>query len=226
MQQRVLKVFWLDYTHVFSLNCSHDPMDFLILAMVIVIGLNFFRARDQRQRIALLARHLGNYQIEKSMQSLTEGYLRALGEKEPARREQVWNLQATTEAQLVDQFRRFAAEFSRLDETQTRASLLPLALPFADKMFPKVTFDVRKAFAIHAQGIADASANLMERSPRDKAFTMSAELFLMQHTCHRFCRSKTVASARIMARHKTPYQQVLDGVSPDTRRLYRTLTGV
>ena len=201
-------------------------MDFFILAMVIVIGLNFFKARDQRRRIALLARHLGSYNIEKSMESLTEGYLRALGEKDPARREQIWNLQATTEAQLVDQFRRFAAEFSRLDETQTLVSKLPLALPFADKMFPKATFDVRKAFAIHAQGISDASANLMERSPRDKAFTMSAELFLMQHTCHWFCRSKNVASARIMVRHKTAYEQVLDGVSADTRRLYRTLTGV
>ena len=41
------------------------------------------------------------------------------------------------------------------------------------------------------------------QSPRRKAFTMSAELFLMQHTCHWFCRSKTVASARMMARHKT-----------------------
>lgn len=201
-------------------------MDFLILAMLIAVGLNFFKARDQRQRIALLAKHLGNYQIEKSMESLTDGYLRALGEKDPVRREQVWNLQATTEAQLVEQFRRFAADFSRIDELQTRVSKLPLAIPFADKLFPNATFDVRKAFAIHAQGIADASANLTERSPRDKAFTMSAELFLMQHTCHWFCRSKNVASARIMVRHKTAYAQVLEAVSPDTRRLYRTLTGV
>lgn len=201
-------------------------MDFLILAMVIAVGLNFFKARDQRQRIALLASHLGNYQIEKSMESLTEGYLRALGEKNLVRREQIWNLQATTEAQLVEQFRRFAAEFSRLDEMQTRVSQLPLAIPFADKIFPKATFDVRKAFAIHAQGISDASANLIGRSPRDKAFKMSAELFLMQHTCHWFCRSKNVASARIMVRHKTAYAQVLEAVSPETRRLYRTLTGV
>lgn len=201
-------------------------MDFLILAMVVAVGLNFLKSREQRRRIVLLAQHLGNYNIEKSMESLTEGYLRALGEKDLARREQIWNLQASTEAQLIEQFRRFAAEFSRLDEAQTRVSKLPLGLPFADKLFPKATFDVRKAFAIHAQGLADVSANLVERSPRDKAFTMSAELFLMQHTCHWFCRSKNVASARILIRHKTPYVQVLAAVSPDTRRLYGTLTGV
>ena len=156
---------------------------------------------------------------------LTEGYLRALGEKEPARREQIWNLQATTEAQLVDQFRRFAAEFSRLDETQTRVSTLPVALPFADRLFPAATFDVRKAFAIHAKGFTQAAQNAMGRSPRDKAFTMSAELYLMQHTCHWFCKSKTVASARLMARHKTTYEQVLASVAPATRDAYRALTG-
>ena len=32
---------------------------------------------------------------------------------------------------------------------------------------------------------------------------MSAELFLMQHTCHWYCRSRAVASARMLARHKT-----------------------
>ena len=54
---------------------------------------------------------------------------------------------------------------------------------------------------------------------------MSAELFLMQHTCHWFCRSKAVASARMLARHKTSYAQLLDAVSPATRRAYRALTG-
>ena len=63
------------------------------------------------------------------------------------------------------------------------------------------------------------------RSPKAKAFTLSAELFLMQHTCHWFCKSKTVASARMLARHKTSYQQVLDAVSPQTRNAYRELTG-
>ena len=52
---------------------------------------------------------------------------------------------------------------------------------------------------------------------------MSAELFLMQHTCHWFCKSKTVASARLMARHKTTYEQVLASVAPATRDAYQKL---
>ena len=52
---------------------------------------------------------------------------------------------------------------------------------------------------------------------------MSAELFLMQHTCHWFCKSKTVASARMMARHQTTYAQLVAAVSPETRRAYGNL---
>jgi hypothetical protein len=54
---------------------------------------------------------------------------------------------------------------------------------------------------------------------------MSAELFLLQHTCHWYCKSKTVASARMLARHQTSYDQLLAAVSPETRNAYRTLTG-
>ena len=54
---------------------------------------------------------------------------------------------------------------------------------------------------------------------------MSAELFLMQHTCHWYCRSKAVAAARLMARHKISYTLVLDSVSPDTRAAYRDVVG-
>jgi len=50
-------------------------------------------------------------------------------------------------------------------------------------------------------------------------------LFLMQHTCHWFCRSKTVASARLLARHKTSYAQVLAAVAPQTREAYIRLIG-
>jgi hypothetical protein len=47
-----------------------------------------------------------------------------------------------------------------------------------------------------------------------------AELLLMQHSCHWFCRSKVVASARMLARHQTSYEQLLDAVNPETRRAY------
>lgn len=44
-----------------------------------------------------------------------------------------------------------------------------MALPYADKIFPSTTFDMRKALAIHAQGISRVATNTDQRSPRDKA---------------------------------------------------------
>ena len=47
----------------------------------------------------------------------------------------------------------------------------------------------------------------------------------MQHSCHWFCKSRGVASARLLVRHKTPYMKVLDSVTPATRRAYTALVG-
>lgn len=197
-------------------------MDLLFFA-ALLMGVLLLKKSDQHRRIALLGSHLGRYDIEKLMESLTEGYLRALGEADAERQAQVWSFLATQETKLREQFQAFAAEFAREDAAATRVSKLPVALPFAAVLLPAATFDLRQAFAIHAQAIADAVDNRAQRSPKAKAFTISAELFLMQHTCHWFCRSKAVASARLLARHQTPYAQVLDSVAPATRARYEAL---
>jgi len=200
-------------------------MDIFLLATLIATGVFVLNAKQQRQRVVLLASYLGNYQIEKLMENLTEGYLRALGESDPERREQVWNLLRTTELQLSEQFTRFTADFTRVDAALARVSTLPLALPFADRWLSSASFDMRQALAIHAQGIERAVRNESGLSLRDKAYTLSAELFLMQHTCHWFCKSRAIASARLMARHKTPHAQVLASVTPATRAAYIALLG-
>ncbi|MDB5829080.1 MAG: hypothetical protein JWQ73_3300 [Variovorax sp.] len=200
-------------------------MEIFVLVILIAVVAWILKSKEQARRIALLGSQLGKYQIEKLMENLTEGYMRCLGEDDAERRDQIWSMLNTAEAALADQFGRFASGFGRVDEAQTRTSKLPLALPFADRVFPGATFDVRKAFAIHAQGIADAASNALGQTPKRKAFTMSAELFLMQHTCHWFCRSKSVASARLLARHQTSYALALDSVAPATRKAYRALVG-
>ena len=200
-------------------------MDIFLLATLIATGVFVLNAKQQRQRVVLLASYLGNYQIEKLMENLTEGYLRALGESDPERREQVWSLLRTTELQLSEQFTRFTADFTRVDAALARVSTLPLALPYADRWLPSASFDMRQALAIHAQGIERAVRNESGLSLRDKAYTMSAELFLMQHTCHWFCKSRAIASARLMARHQTPHAQVLASVTPATRAAYSALLG-
>ncbi len=198
-------------------------MDVLILSILIASGIYMLNAKEQRKRIALLGSHLGNYQIEKLMEALTEGYLRALGEGTDERRGQIWSLLETTESQLAEQFARFAADFSKVDEAQSRVSRLALAIPFAQAILPAATFDMRRALAIHARGIASVAENSEHRTPKDKAFAMTAELLLMQHTCHWFCKSKTIATARMLARHKTPHEQLVASVSAPTRTAYLAL---
>jgi hypothetical protein len=200
-------------------------MEFLILATLIVVGASILKSTDQRRRIALLGSHLGHYQIEKLMENLTEGYLRCLGENDAARRAQIWGVLEETERTLASQFENFAAEFARVDGRQTRVSKLPFSIPYAHLFLPAATFDLRKALVIHARGITEVMRNSEHRAPKARAYMMTAELFLMQHTCHWYCKSKMVASARLLARHKTAYQQVIDAVSPGTRGDYLALTG-
>ena len=199
-------------------------MEPLTLLMALATVAYFINARDQKRRIALLQSHLSQQNIEKLMEDLTQGYMRALGEADLERQNQIWNLLATSEQALSTQFKQLAKAFAPVDEAQARVSKLPFSIPFANQLFPTTTFDLRKLMSIHAHGIANAADNVLNQSPKNKAFTMTSELFLMQHTCHWFCRSKTVASARLLARHKTSYAQLLDAVAPATSKAYGALT--
>ena len=200
-------------------------MDMFILAMLAGVAAYILKTKDERKRITLLGSYLGNYQIEKLMENLTQGYGRALSEADANRREQIWQLLGTSEVKLNDQFNHFVVDFSKVDPPQARVSRLALGIPYASVLFSEATFDLRQALAIHAQGISRAVENSQGQPAKAKAFTLLAELFLMQHTCHWFCKSKTVASARLMLRHQTTYEQALAAVAPETRRAYQTLLG-
>ena len=200
-------------------------MDFLTLAIIVTTVLYVLKKQEQRQHTQLLAQHLARFQIEKLMANLMEGYLRVIGEKDAQRREQIWPVLANTESSLVSQFQRFAEEFATLPAEQTRASTLPLALPYMTRVLPSATMDVREAMKLHAQALAATRVGdaADEEERKRRAFTMTAELMLMQHTCHWFCRSRTVASMRLLARHKTAYEQVLQSVAPGTLKAYEKL---
>ena len=211
-------------------------MDIFTLILLIATGTYILKSRDRKSRIVFLAKHLEHYPIERLMQTLIEGYARALGEPDARRQVQIFKLLTTTELELSEQFNRFAEEFTRADAVSARVSKLTFDLPYAGRLFPSATFDLRRAMTIHAQAIADASAIPVTTSSdlpdaaaalkllKSRAFTISAELLLVQHTCHWFCRSKMIASARLLARHNTSYAQVLAAVSPDTRSAYLALT--
>ena len=198
-------------------------MDVLFLAVLGFVVFAVLRAQWQKKRLLLLAGHLAHFRIEKLMETVTSGYLRALGEESASRRGQIFGLLEGSETALSGQFGRFSDTFARVDGALTRVSTLGVALPWADRLFPRASFDLREAFRIHARGIADTVRNDAQLTPRDKAFRLSAELFLMQHSCHWFCRSKAVASARMQLRHGTSYAQVLASVSPQTRAAFGKL---
>jgi hypothetical protein len=204
-------------------------MDFSLLLVAVAVGAHFARLRDQKQRIALLGRHLASYDIEKLMESLTAGYLRALGESDPDRQAQIWHLLATTQARLSEQFNQFASAVAQLGAASTRVSKLPVAIPYATLLFPGASFDFRKALRIHALGLQAASmagaSAADDGNAKRRAFTMMAEILLMQHTCHWFCRSEAIASVRLLKQHQTTHAHVLGAVSPATRQAYGTLTG-
>lgn len=201
--------------------------ELFLLLMVLGIAASVQKAREQQARVALLAQYLRPYQIEQQMEALTDGYLRWLGEADAERALQIRGVLAGTEQALAGQFQRFAADVAGMPAPLAQVSKLPLWIPWAQQLLPRYRmFDVREAFAIHARGIAEVAANAAGLAEKTLARRMMAELLLMQHTCHWFCRSKAVADARLVMRHQTAWQQALDTVSPQTARAYRELLGL
>jgi hypothetical protein len=196
-------------------------MEFFSLLLILATGIHWLNTQGRRKRTALLAEHLRPYQIEKHMEQLTSAYMRALGEADLERQLQILQLQTNAEQQLAQEFQSLALEFAKLPAPVTRA--FKVALPFVDQLSPKACFDMRRAIEIHAQGIERAVNNLQGLPPKERSFRMMGEMFLMQHTCHWFCKSKTIASARMLAQHQTRYEQALDAVSPETRQAYLDL---
>ena len=203
-------------------------MEFLI-PVALIVGFWVLKNREQHQRIALLGGVLSRFEIEKLMQTLMDGYLRALGEATPERQAQVLAYLAAQEDKLTAQLQQFAQAFAQVWADDALISTLPLAFPWAHKIFPAATLDGRALMRLHADALTAALARPTDDAPpqqaKDRAFTITAELMLMQHSCHWFCRSKTVASARLLARHQTRYEQVLAALPPAARARYRSLTG-
>ena len=195
------------------------------MALVVALVLTVLKNHEQRQRIALLGAHLQRFQLEKLIEGLTEGYLRAFGEADAQRRESVLGMLETTERLLSAQLDDLARALQGLVPVQARISRLPIALPWATRWLPSATVDLREMVRLHATGVAQAIANADGLSRRDQAFRVSAELLLFQHTCHWYCRSRGVASARLLARHRTSHEQVVAAVSPATRQAYLQLIG-
>ena len=202
-------------------------MSTLTWIFLLAISAGVLNAFEQRRRIALLGSVLRSYQIERLMEQLTDGYLRWLDEKDPERRTPLWNLLLETERSLAGQMANFARDFaSSVSAPQAQVSKLPFAMPYAQQLLPRARlFDARRVFELHSHGLQAAMDNAAQLQDKDRAYMITAELLLFQHTCHWFCRSRSVADARLLARHRTPWRQVVASVSDDTRGDYLALVG-
>src|SRR5690606_42023930 len=102
---------------------------------------------------------------------------------------------------------------------------LPMALLYFDLLLLSYTVDMPEALRMLAHAVREACApDDVDMATRKRmAYTKTAELLLLQHTCHWFCKSPTIASMRLMARQKTSYEQVLKNVEPSTLKSYQHL---
>jgi hypothetical protein len=200
-------------------------MDVLLWTGLIAVATWVLGRVDERQRIGLLSAHLAPFSIEKTMEQIMEGYLRAMGESDTQRRDSVMAVLAGSEALLCSQFRQLAQALAREPASRTWMSTLAFPPPFVARWWPGARLDVRALMNLHARAIEDAIDNVQQLDGPARAFRVSAELLLMQHTCHWFCKSRAVASVRLLARHTTALAQVLAAVAPSTRLAYRALTG-
>jgi hypothetical protein len=208
-------------------------MDFFLLAIIAAAAVWSLKSRGERARIARLARHLRQFEIEKLMETLSEGYLRALGEEDAQRQQAIWSLLESSERRISEQFRGFAQSFAQESVEHSRVMRMdwPMAalLGALGRAFPSLlerqSFDMRRLLELHAQAIVRA-AQATQQPAAARAYTLLAELMLMQHSCHWYCKSRNVASARLLLRHQTPYQKVLASVAPETRQSYQAITGV
>jgi hypothetical protein len=198
-------------------------MEFLVVVLPMLVSLHLLNRQQQQLRIQRLAALLQPLGLEKLMEQLNTGYLRALGESDPVRSEPIWNLLAESEQRFVDQLQRLSDGAARLSADHTRISRWPVWAALAARWLPANSFDLRELLRIHARGVADVLRNPQGLARRDQAFMLSADMLLFQHSCQMYCRSRTVASARLLARHQTSHAQALGAASPTTQGAYRAL---
>jgi len=196
---------------------DNTAMDLSFWILVGAVGAFFYNRYEQARRVLMLRALLNPYQLEQLMQTLIEGYMRALGEADEERRRSVWQVMEGHETLLVSQMQRLAADTASMSGPMARVSRLPMLLPGVTRWWPKACFELPQALRIHADGITRVAHNEAGLDPRAKAFCMTAELLLFQHTCHWYCRSRTTASARLVGRHQTRHEQALAAASAGTR---------
>ena len=195
-------------------------MDVVLILILGIVAWHIMRTRYQRGHIVLLGRHLSGLRIEQHMETLTQGYARAIHEDSESRQLQVFETYGQTERSMASQIQALANAVQKENPQAAAMGILPFCLPHIGIVLPRLTRDFRELLCIHADGVRRLVDNERGLDPKSRAFHLSAELYLLQHSCHWFCKSRAVADARLVVRHQVQHQQVLDSVSDTTRTAY------
>lgn len=195
-------------------------MDIVLILLLVVLGWQVLRVRYQRAHIALLGRHLASLQLERHIETLTEGYTRAIHEEAETRQLQILDMFTQTERAMTAQTQSLAEAMQNESLQAASMGMLPFCLPYAERFLPAVTRNFCKLLHIHAAGLRHVVDNEERWNAKNRAYHLSAELYLLQHSCHWFCKSRAVADARLAVRHQVTHQKVLESVSEVTRTAY------
>ena len=195
-------------------------MNLAIALLIVAVAWQAARMRYQRGRITLLGSHLANLQLERHMETLTQGYLRAIHEQDESRQLQVLDTYAPTERSVAAQAQALADSMQKESPEATGISTFPFCLPYAERFLFRMR-DFRALLEIHAAGLRYAVDNEAGWDPKTRAFHLSAELYLLQHSCHWYCKSRNTADARLLMRHQVNRKEVLASVSEVTQAAYQ-----
>lgn len=196
-------------------------METVFTLLTVFVVWHLLRVRYQRAHIALLARHLSGLRLEQHIETLTQGYTRAIGEDSESRQLQVLETFAQTERAVAAQVQSLAEVMQRESAQATAMGVLPFCVPYVEHVLSFATRDFRELLRIHAAGLQYGVDNEAGLDPKRRAFHLAAELYLFQHSCHWYCKSRGVADARLILRHQVQHQKVLESVSEVTRSAYQ-----
>ncbi|PLC51547.1 hypothetical protein CR159_00455 [Pollutimonas subterranea] len=195
-------------------------METALILLLALAAWQVLRVLYQRAHIALLGRHLASLQLERHMETLTQGYTRAIQEEDETRQVQVLKSFDLTERAVAAQVQSLADAMQKESTLAAGMGALPFCVPYAERFLPAASRDFRELLQIHAAGLRHAVDNEGRWDAKQRAYHLSAELYLFQHSCHWFCKSRVVANARLLMRHQVDHQKVLDSVSAVTRSSY------
>lgn len=196
-------------------------MEFALIMLMIAVAWHVLRVRYQRARIALLGSHLVNMNLERHMETLTQGYTRAIHEDNESRQRQVLDTFTQTENVVAANVHTLAESMQKESTEDTAMGTFAFCVPYIERCVPATALrDFRILLRIHATGLRATIDNQAELDPKTRAFHIAAELYLLQHSCHWFCKSRGVADARLLLRHKVEHKKVLESVSAVTRTAY------